>query len=253
VSASAATQPTRIEIELDRTSPTPLYHQVARELERAIAEGRLGRGDFLENELALAEQWQVSRITLRRSIQELVEAGLLVRRRGVGTQVVNDQLPRTRLVSLYEDLAERGMHPTTTVLAFETVVPDNRVNEQLGQPAGTEALYVERCRYADGRRLAIMRNWLILDVATLLSAELLVADGLYRLLRAGGVWPHCVTRRLSARVAGDSEATLLEVAVGDPILALDSRMQDRSGRRVEVSEQIYDGRAYTMEMSIIEH
>ena len=64
-----------------------------------------------------------------------------------------------------------SMHPTTTVLDFEIVVPDDRVNEQLGQPAGTETLYVERCRFADGRRLAIMRNWLILDVATLLSAR----------------------------------------------------------------------------------
>ena len=62
-----------------------------------------------------------------------------------------------------------------------------------------------------------------------------------------------MTRRLSARVAGEAEAELLEVGVGDPILALESRMQDRSGRRVEVSEQIYDGRSYTMEMSIIEH
>lgn len=253
MSTGAAPQPTQIDIELDRASPTPLYHQVARELERAISDGRLGRGDFLANELALAEQWQVSRITLRRSIQELVEAGLLVRRRGVGTQVVNDQLPQARLVSLYEDLAERGLRPTTQVLRFETVVPDDRVNELLGQPPGSSALFVERCRFADGKRLAIMRNWLILDVAPDLSVDRLESDGLYRLLRAGGTWPHCVTRRVSARVAGEEEAGLLEVAVGDPILALESRMQDRSGRRVEVSEQIYDGNAYTMEMSIVDH
>ncbi len=253
MSTGSTVRPTPVEIELDRASPTPLYHQVARELERAIADGRLGRGDFLENELALAEQWQVSRITLRRSIQELVEAGLLVRRRGVGTQVVNEQLPQARLVSLYEDLADRGMRPTTKVLCFEIVVPDDRINEQLGQPSGTPTLYLERCRYADGRRLAIMRNWLVADVADDLSAEQLESDGLYRLLRAAGTWPHCVTRRVSARVAGEEEAALLEVEAGDPILALESRMQDRSGRRVEVSEQIYDGTRYTMEMSIVDH
>jgi len=249
---AAATEPTRIDIRLDRASPTPLYHQVARELERAIEDGRLARGDYLENELVLAEQWQVSRITLRRSIQELVGAGLLVRRRGVGTQVVNDVLPHARLVSVYDDLMDRGLDPTTEVLALERLVPERSVLDQLGLAARTEVVYIERCRYAAGRRLALMRNWILVEAAGDLTAEALEADGLYRLLRAKGVWPHSVTRRVSARIAGPDEAKLFDMEVGDPILALDSRMQDTTGRRVEVSEQIYDGRSYTMEMSIVE-
>jgi DNA-binding GntR family transcriptional regulator len=250
--ATGGVQPKRVEIELDRSSPTPLYHQVARELERALVDGRLGRGDYLENELVLAEHWQVSRITLRRSIRELVDAGLLVRRRGVGTQVVNDTLPETRLVSLYEDLIERGLSPTTEVLDLSVVAPEPWVTDELGLPEGTEVVYLERCRYADGQRIAIMRNWIVADVAGELTADELEADGLYRLLRAGGVWPHCVTRRISARVAGPEEAEVLGVEVGAPVLALRSRMQDTSGRRIEVSLQHYDGESYTMEMTIVE-
>lgn len=249
---AASALPKHIDIRLDRASPTPLYHQVARELERAISDGRLARGDYLENELVLADLWQVSRITLRRSIQELVDAGLLVRRRGVGTQVVNDQVPRTRLVSVFDDLTERGLRPTTDVLALERVGASEFVSEQLGLELGTDVVFIERCRYADGRRLAIMRNWILVDAAGELTVDQLERDGLYRLLRAGGVWPHCVTRRVSARIAGEEEARLLDMTPGDPILALTSRMQDTSGRRVEVSEQFYDGRSYTMEMSIVE-
>ena len=252
MSTTGSVQPKRIEITLDRASPTPLYYQVARELERAIADGRLERGDYLENELVLAEHWQVSRITLRRSIRELVDAGFLVRRRGVGTQVVNDEMPDTRLVSLYDDLVERGMKPSTEVLELQRIVPEPWVNEQLGQAAGDEVAYLERCRYADGRRLAIMRNWIVTDAAAELTANQLEADGLYQLLRAGGVWPHCVTRRVSARVAGREEAELLGVDEGAPILALESRMQDTSGRRIEVSHQFYDATSYTMEMTVVE-
>ena len=247
-----STDPTRIDIQLDRSSPTPLYHQVARELERAIADGRLERGNYLENELVLADQWQVSRITLRRSIQELVEAGLLVRRRGVGTQVVNDQLPHARLVSVYDDLMERGLRPTTEVLAFDRVVPGDHILGQLALEPGTEVVHLERRRSAEGKPLAIMRNWIVVEVAGDLTAAELETDGLYRLLRARGVWPHCVTRRVSARIAGSDEAELFDMEIGDPVLALDSRMQDTTGRRVEVSEQFYDGRSYTIEMTIVE-
>jgi DNA-binding GntR family transcriptional regulator len=249
---SATADAVRIDIRLDRSSPTPLYHQVARELERAITDGRLERGDYLENELVLAEQWQVSRITLRRSIQELVDAGLLVRRRGVGTQVVNDQLPRVRLVSVYDDLMERGLEPTTEVLRLERRVPAAHVLDQLGLPARSEVVYLERCRYATGKPLAFMRNWLLVDAAGELTVADLESDGLYRLLRARGTWPHCVTRRVSARVADAEQAARFGMAVGDPVLALESRMQDTTGRRVEVSEQVYDGRSYSIEMSIVE-
>ena len=108
-----------VEIQLDRSTPTPLYFQVAREIERAITEGRLAKGDYLESETILADSWQVSRLTLRRSVQELVDSGLLVRRQGKGTQVVNDEVRRpVRLSSLWDDLVEQGRAPSTVVLAL---------------------------------------------------------------------------------------------------------------------------------------
>lgn len=252
MTTSGAVQPKQVEVSLDRSSPTPLYHQVARELERAIVDGRLQRGDYLENELVLAERWQVSRITLRRSIRELVDAGLLVRRRGVGTHVVNDVVPETRLVSLYDDLVERGLQPSTEVIELRRVAAAEWVREQLGLEDEAEVVYLERCRLADGKRLAIMRNWIVADLAAELTAEQLETGGLYAALRAGGVWPHCVTRRVSARAAGAEEAQLLGVEVGAPLLTLESRMQDTSGRRIEVSLQYYDGTSYTMEMTLVE-
>src|SRR6266487_5116041 len=80
-------------IAVDRASPVPLYYQVAQELERAIESGELVPGSRLENEIVLAQQLGLSRPTVRRAIEYLVERGMLVRRRGVGTQVV---LPRVR-------------------------------------------------------------------------------------------------------------------------------------------------------------
>jgi DNA-binding GntR family transcriptional regulator len=204
-------------ITLERSSAVPLYYQVARELERAIADGRLAKGAFIENEIPLAASLGISRLTVRRAIQELVDAGMLVRRRGVGTQVVNDKLPRPPLLgSLFDDLTERGRTPKTTVLAHERVVADDTVAAQLSIPRGSTVVYLERCRFADGRRLAILRNWLTVEAAGDIATADLVANGLYKLLRARGIWPHSASRRVGARIAGPVEAALLGLEVGDP-------------------------------------
>jgi DNA-binding GntR family transcriptional regulator len=240
-------------ITLIRSSPVPLYYQVARELERAITDGRLAKGAFIANEIPLATSLHISRLTVRRAIQELVDAGMLVRRRGIGTQVVNDKLPRPPLLgSLYDDLTDAGRTPQTTVLAYERVVADDSVAEQLALPQGSTVIYLERCRFADGRRLAIFRSWLTVEAAGKITAADLAADGLYRLLRASGIWPHSSSRKIAARIAGPVEAALLGLEVGDPILAVDSTMQDKSGTRIEVAEQLHDGRNYEMNLSVVE-
>ena len=106
-------------VELDRSSPVPLYFQLAQAIEGAILGGELAPGDRFENELALAKRLNLSRPTTRRAIQELVDKGLLVRKRGVGTQVVQSPVHRpVELTSLFDDLARAGQAPTTKLLEF---------------------------------------------------------------------------------------------------------------------------------------
>jgi DNA-binding GntR family transcriptional regulator len=244
---------TELDITLDRSSPVPLYHQLAAELRRAIAVGRLVKGGFLDNELELAEVWQLSRPTVRRAIQELVAAGLLVRQRGVGTQVVNDELrPKVRLASLYDDLVAHGRNPTTTVITHERVVADASVSADLGLAPGSVVVHLERCRFADGRRLAVVRNWLSLEAAGDITTAQLASNGLYSLLRARGIWPHYAVHRIGARAAGPTDAALLDLPTGAPLLTMRAVMQDKSGRRVEVGDHVYDASSYTIEMAIIE-
>src|SRR5262245_63001298 len=92
-------------IVINRSSPVPLYFQVAEQLEQAIVDGELAPGDRIANEIALAGELGLSRPTMRQAIQLLVDKGLLVRKRGVGTQVVHGQIRRpVELTSLHDDL-----------------------------------------------------------------------------------------------------------------------------------------------------
>lgn len=244
---------TDLEIVLNRVSPVPLYHQLARQLVAAIEGGVLPKGAFLDNELDLADRWQVSRPTVRRAIQDLVDAGMLVRRRGVGTQVVNDQVRRPfKLTSLFDDLAAIGREPVTAVLTIEAIPADDEIAETLEIAAGTPVVHIERTRSVGGQPLAILRNWLIGDVAAALTADDLRGRGLYALLRDRGVRPHSAVQRLGAVAASAEEADLLGLEVGAPLVTMRRVMQDDGGRVVELGDHRYDAAHYSVELNVIE-
>jgi GntR family transcriptional regulator len=242
-----------IDVEIDRGSPLPLYHQLSEQLRAAIQSGQLAKGQFLTNEIELADAWQVSRPTVRRAIHDLVEEGLLVRRRGVGTQVVNDQVRRpVRLSSLWDDLTEQGRVPTTTVLTLRRAKAKGSVAVALGVEDSTEVIYLERCRSSGKQKLAIMRNWLSIEAGGHLTTESLGSNGLYTLLRQIGIRPHSASQRIGAVSATAANARLLDLAVGSPLLTMRRIMQDDRGRIVELGEHVYDALHYSVEMTVVE-
>src|ERR1700743_2648653 len=95
-------------LRVDRNSPVPLYFQVAQHLEHLIESGEMPTGTRLENEIDLADQLGLSRPTMRRAIQYLVDRGLLVRKRGVGTQVVQAKVRRQIELTSLHDAGGRG-------------------------------------------------------------------------------------------------------------------------------------------------
>ena len=148
-------------VELDRSSPVPLYYQLAQAIEAAIRGGELSPGDRFENELALAKRLTLSRPTTRRAIQELVDKGLLVRKRGVGTQVVQNPVHRrVELTSLFDDLARAGQEPTTQLLEYHVGPPDEEVARELSLNDDREVVSIQRLRRANGEPLAVMINYL---------------------------------------------------------------------------------------------
>ena len=215
----------------------------------------LPKGSFLDNELDLADRWQVSRPTVRRAIQDLVDAGMLVRRRGVGTQVVSDQVRRPfKLSSLFDDLAAIGREPVTTVVTLALRSADTDVADALGVELGTEVVHIERLRATgpSAQPLAILRNWLLVDVAATITTDELERRGLYGLLRDRGVRPHSAVQRLGAVAAPAADAALLHLPAGAPLVTMRRVMQDDTGRVVELGDHRYDAAHYSVELNVIE-
>ncbi|HKN99463.1 MAG TPA: GntR family transcriptional regulator [Pseudonocardiaceae bacterium] len=234
-------------ITVDRSSPVPLYYQVAQVLERAIEAGDLVPGDRLENEIALAGSLGLSRPTMRRAIQYLVDRGLLVRKRGIGTQVVHRAVRRPiELTSLYDDLAREGRHPTTEVLRLDEVPASDTVARVLGVAAGSPVVVMERLRHADGEPLALLRNHLPAGIVPL-TEETMRANGLYRSMRTAGIRLHLASQVIGARSATAAEARLLTEPRGAPLLTMRRTAYDDTGRVVEYGDHVYRASVYSFE------
>ena len=241
----------RLTLDLDRSSPVPLWFQAAQQLEAAIGRGDLRPGQRLDNEVDLAERFGLSRPTLRKAIEQLVGQGLLVRKRGVGTQVVQTHVKRpVELSSLFDDLAGSGRHPSTEVLSCREVPADEAVAAALGLPVGDPVVAVERLRSADGEPLAILRNWLPTDVGEL-TTELLAEHGLYALLRRYGVHLRIANQRIGAAVADAGQARLLGSRRGDPLLTMERVSYDDTGRPVELGRHRDRADSYTFEITVV--
>jgi DNA-binding GntR family transcriptional regulator len=238
-------------LHVDRSSPVPLYFQVAQQIEQAIERGELGPGSRLDNEILLADRYGLSRPTMRRAIQELVSKGLLVRKRGVGTQVVHARVKRpVELTSLYDDLSRSKQRPTTLVLLHEEVPAPDEVAVRLGLPVGAPAVHLERLRLAD-EPLAILRNWLPATLAKFTEQDL-EAGGLYAHLRSSGVRICVATQRIGARAANAEQARLLEVKRGAPLLTMERTTFDDTGRAIEYGDHVYRSDSYSFETTLVE-
>jgi DNA-binding GntR family transcriptional regulator len=239
-------------VRLNQSSPVPLYHQAAQALEAAIEDGRLPRGSKLGGEVELATRLGISRPTMRAAMKQLVDKGLLIRRRGIGTMVAPRPVRRTvALTSLFDDLNAAGREPRTRLLSLERVPCPPDVADHLGLEPNAAVLRFERLRLAGSDPIALMSN-VVPDGLMEIREEDLERTGLYELFRGGGVAPNVATQRVGARKAGAEEAELLEMEPGDPVLTMTRIVYDTDGRPIEYGSHRYPAESYWFEMMLVD-
>jgi DNA-binding GntR family transcriptional regulator len=237
---------------LDRSSPVPLYFQVAEHFEQAILSGEIAPGERIANEIALAADLGLSRPTMRQAIQVLVDKGMLVRKRGVGTQVVRGKIRRSvELTSLFDDLSAAGQKPRTEVVAVGKVPADEDVSRELQLDVGEDVWSLERIRYVGAQPLALMHNFIPVDVVDLAAVDL-EENGLYAHLRACGILMRVARQRIGARSATADEAALLDEKKGAPLLTMQRTAYDNAGRAVEYGKHAYRPDLYAFELTLVD-
>lgn len=252
--ADSLDDPYVLSVRLERSSPTPLYHQIAQPLENMILAGQLEPGRLIEDEVSMAHRLNVSRPTARRALQDLVNRGLLTRRRGVGTRVTPSHVRRPlALTSLNDDLVKAGFDPRTEVLSYEVKFAQNDEALQLGCEVGAEIVRIERRRWIDDRILAILRNLLPADIAPSLS-QLSGSGpnhGLYACLEQRNIRPASAQQSVGARAADASDAARLDVKPGAAMLTMRRTAYSSDGRIVEHGSHIYNADLYSFQFTLV--
>ncbi len=246
---SALDQPYTLDLDLDRDASLPLYQQIATPLEDLILAGRLQPGQLIEDEVSLAQRLNVSRPTARRALQDLVARGLLTRRRGVGTRVTPSHVRRPlALTSLNDDLVKAGFSPRTEVLSYEVKLAQDEEADLLGCEIGEEVVRIERRRWIDDRRLAVLTN--LLPAATAPSLTRLSTQGLYECLEEDGVHPTAAHQVIGACIANQSQADQLGIQAGEALLTMQRTAYDHSGAVVEYGTHFYNASLYSFQLNL---
>lgn len=150
---------------IDRDSPIPAYYQIELDLKKRIIQKEWGVNQQLPSESDLAQQYDVSRITLRQALAELEKDGIIKKYRGKGAFINAVPAPFVHELSYVlvsgERMVQQGYTMTADILQFENVSPlFPDICENLQLTAESEAVYMKRLFLLDGKPIAIGKSWL---------------------------------------------------------------------------------------------
>lgn len=231
-------------IEIRKDSPIPLYFQLQTGIAALIESGVLRPGECLPSENVLARQYNISPMTVRQAMSELVSYGYVHRQRGRGTFVSTRRMehPLDQLVSFSEDMRARGMSPSSQILLFEQIMPPGELAAHIQLPADTLLTRVKRLRFANGESVGIHDSYL--HNVSLTANELKHNHSLYALLAEKGIQLGEGEDMIEAVAATKEAAHLLNVKPGAPLLRTTRFAWDSHGQFVEYVVALYHANLY---------
>ena len=228
------------------------YEEIANELRRRISEGEYDEGEILPDQIELAKEFDVSRMTLKKAIDMIAMEGLIFKKRGVGTFVLKSSLWNNgdSKFNDYNGLTEQFGHHriVSKKIDFDIVFPDEKLQSLLMIGASDPVYHVQRLRIVDDKPYILEDSYFVASVITQLKAEHL--DGsIYGYIRdeldlkIGGAY-----RKIHADVANGLDIKELNCDVHTPILEVEQVVYLDNGTPFEysTSRNRFDTRSYTI-------
>ncbi|WP_445158390.1 GntR family transcriptional regulator [Halomonas sp. E14] len=233
--------------------PWPKHHRVYLVLRQAILEGHFTPEKPLPNEIALTEQFQVSRITIRKAMERLDREGLIVRYRGKGTFPVasNESSPLQASISgVIENLIAMGLKTDVNVIDFGYVAASVEVAKALGVEPGALVQKATRIRSHRGSPFSLLITYVPEAIGRTFTEADLASQPLLLLLERAGAKVTSAEQAITAKLATPGQAELLNVEPGDALLCIRRKVFTEDDRPVEYIEGFYRPDTYEHQMSL---
>jgi GntR family transcriptional regulator len=228
---------------LDKNSHIPLHAQLVKQLMEKIQTKELKPGDKLPSERELAEELNVSRITARMAVMELMENGLLYREQGRGTFIAHSKRRSIQgFTSFTEDMLSRGLQPSTRVLVQEVVLQEE-MQKALKLRSDEKVVHIHRLRLADGQPVALQTSYLPYKICPGIENEDL-SGSLYQILQKKYyIRPGWTEPEVDALPATAEEAQWLNLKPKEPVLVVRAQTFTDSFDIVEIVKTVYRGKS----------
>ena len=212
---------------IDSESIVPLYKQLFHYLNSAIQNHEFKPGDRIPSENELAREFNISRVTIRRALQELAQQEKIVSVPGKGSFVLQPKIePLTALTSFSENMRAQGYEPSDRDTAVAFISPTSQIQSQLRVPETEQVLHIHRMMLADGVPMAIQNVYLAERVyrrnPSLFIPEVLNQISLYKLFELKlSLFLFRADEWVDASKATQEEAGLLQMKKDDSVLVID--------------------------------
>ncbi|MDX2969724.1 GntR family transcriptional regulator [Kribbella solani] len=226
---------------------SPLYAQVEDALVARLRSD-LRPGDRMPSEDELIGEFGVSRITVRRAVQNLVARGLVVTRPGRGSYVAVPRItqPLTELTGFVEDMEANGLAATARVLTVQEIPAPPGARRALELPLGSVVTFIERVRLANGHPISFDRTYLVPDLGRLVARDDLANEPVFALLEQRHDTPLVeATYALNAVTADPEIAAALETPEGSAVLRIERTSYTHDDRPVDYEVLHYRGETIT--------
>jgi GntR family transcriptional regulator len=208
---------------IKKNSPVPIYHQLEEYIKQQIENGSLEEECVIPSEREYAERFQISRMTVRQAINNLVSEGYLNRQKGRGTFVTKKKVEQELqgMTSFTEDMLSRGMTPSSILLSFQILPADKKTALAL-RIEETDSIYkIKRIRLADGAPMALETAYIPVEIVPGLTEENSNLS-LYQYIEENlALSISEATQEIEASTADNIDAETLEIKFGDPILLIE--------------------------------
>ncbi|GBF59183.1 HTH-type transcriptional repressor YvoA [Candidatus Phycosocius bacilliformis] len=238
---------------VDASLPTPLYHQLFLILRERIRSGAFPLGAVLPGEQDLTQVFNVSRITVKRALNELAAAGLVSRHRGRGTVVTyNATVPVVKgsFDNLMEALKVMGLSTEVELIDVAQVAASAEIAELLGLPSGVPVQRATRVRKLEGEPFSYIVTHLPIDIAGKFDAKALAHTPLLDLLEKAGFVAVSAEQWITACSAEPATAQALKIATGSPLLKIVRVMKDADSAPIEVVQGFYRPERFQYHMNL---
>ncbi|MCI1858638.1 MAG: GntR family transcriptional regulator [Sporolactobacillus sp.] len=232
---------------IDRQSPVPVYYQIERYIEKLIETNDLKEGDRVPSEKEFTDRFQVSRMTVRQAVMDLVNAGVLIRQKGKGTFVAGQRKIEKQLSGLNgftEDMQARGMKPDSHLLDFRQLKPPKKVGEKLALTENASVLEIRRIRFADKQPMALETTYVppsLVPGFTAEDANRSLYDYIEKVSRK--TIDHA-DQTLEATLVTPEDAVLLDLPKGSPVLLIERLSWLKEGTACEFTKSLYRADRY---------